>query len=396
MAIRANPLYQPQALSIYLLTFVIALVAALILPSFSLFLESELKVRPFLVGLPFAGMAFASIGFNYWIGGWSDKIRDRRPLIAGCCLLGLVSCLVFAFIRDYWLIFAIAISIFSLSMVAFSQILAYSLDYAHKSISTEKVPLFNSIVRAQIALAWVGGPPLGFFLATRYGFSTTYLITAAAYLLLMLLVFYFLEALSAESPTEKNQPIPLRQNPNFHALIFAVIGFSLLFGVNNAYLISLPLHLKNELQIGAEWMGPMMGLAAGLEIPFMLLAGYWAARVSMLQLIMLAAISALLLYTGVYFSTQLWQFFALQIFNAIFIGVLVGLGVSVIQQLLPGQSGVASSLYTNTTHIGNLFSSLIVSLVADYFDYHAVFLVNLVLVLMAVWAFSRLKNLTRS
>jgi MFS transporter, SET family, sugar efflux transporter len=166
-----------------------------------------------------------------------------------------------------------------------------------------------------------------------------------------------------------------------------------LFGVNNAYLISLPLHLKNDLQIDPQWIGPVMGLAAGLEIPFMLLAGHFAARISVIRLIYLAAFSALCLYSGVYFATELWHFFALQIFNAIFIGVLAGLGVSVIQQLMPGQSGAASSLYTNTTHIGNLFSSLVVGLVADYFGYHSVFLVNLFFVLIAVWAFSRVKSL---
>jgi SET family sugar efflux transporter-like MFS transporter len=98
------------------------------------------------------------------------------------------------------------------------------------------------------------------------------------------------------------------------------------------------------------------------------------------------------LYVGVYFANALWHLFVLQLFNAIFIGVLAGLGVSVIQDLMPGRSGAASGLYTNTTHIGNLLSSLMVGVVADYFGYHQVFLANIALVFIAIWAFGKVKT----
>jgi SET family sugar efflux transporter-like MFS transporter len=184
------------------------------------------------------------------------------------------------------------------------------------------------------------------------------------------------------------QPINTEQK---RALILSLIGFSLMWGANNAYLISFPLHLKDGLGISIEWMGWVMGTAAGLEIPFMLLAGYYAARIKIMTLIKVAGVAALLLYLGVYFGTHLWQFFALQILNAMFIGILAGLGVSVIQDLLPGRSGMASSLYTNTTHMGNLLSSLLVAVVADMYGYHQVFAVNLFIVALAILAFGRVK-----
>jgi SET family sugar efflux transporter-like MFS transporter len=393
--IKTNPLFKPIALGIYGLFFLVGLVSALILPTFSLYLQDEIGARPLLVGLPFAGMALASIFYNHFIGSRSDRLKDRRPLIGFLCVLGAFSCVVFAFSRHYGLVAFVAIFLFSLAMVSFSQMLAYSLDYANRDVPEDRVPLFNAIVRAQIAFAWVAGPPLGFVLATQIGFTNTYTIVALSYLLIAFASYHFLPSLSATQTSnvkksESNSTGLPRETKV--ALIFAVIGFSLLFGVNNAYLISLPLHLKNNLLIDPQWIGPVMGLAAGLEIPFMLLAGHFAARISIIRLIYLAAFSALCLYAGVYFATSLWHFFALQIFNAIFIGVLAGLGVSVIQQLMPNQSGAASSLYTNTTHIGNLFSSLVVGVVADFFGYHSIFLVNLFFVLIAVWAFSRVKS----
>lgn len=120
-------------------------------------------------------------------------------------------------------------------------------------------------------------------------------------------------------------------------------------------------------------------------------SGHYATRVNIRSLVKLAGLAALIFYMGVYFADALWQFFVLQIFNATFIGILAGLGVSVIQDLMPGHSGAASALYTNTSHMGNLISSLLVGVVADIYGYHQVFAVNLLIIALAILAFGRVK-----
>lgn len=392
----SSPLFRPIALGLYLLFFTAGVVGALVLPTFSLFLAKEIGVRPLLVGLAFAGIALASITYNHWLGHWSDKLADRRPLVASCCLLGTVACVIFALSRNYWLVAFTAIFLLSLSMVSFSQIMAYSLDYAEAEIPTERIPLFNAIMRAQIAFAWVAGPPAGFLLATYFGFDVSYGIAAILYVLVAAASFKLLPQLPQKSKpvnaVGERLTLPPLSPTIKQSLWLCAIAFSLLWGVNNAYLISLPIHLKDNLQIDAQWMGWVMGTTAALEVPFMLLAGHYASRFRLISLIRCAGIAALLLYIGVYFASELWHLFVLQIFNAIFIGVLAGLGVSVIQDLMPGRSGGASALYTNTTHVGNLLSSLMVGLVADYYGYHQVFLVNIFLVFVAIWVFGKVKT----
>lgn len=384
-------LFRPNALGIYLLFFLVGVVGALVLPTLSIFLAKEIGVRPLLVGIPFAGIALASIIYNQAIGAWSDKLDDRRPLVAGFCLLGTLSCLIFAFSRHYWLVAFTATFLFSLSMVSFSQILAYSLDYAERQIPAERIPLFNAIVRAQIAMAWVAGPPVGFLLAAYLGFTVTYGLAAGILALVAVLSVKLLPRLAVAAVASDDNSEPVKVKPltpeMIRALVFCVVAFSLMWGANNAYLISLPLHLNDNLGIGTEWVGWVMGACALLEIPFMLLAGYLAARIDLMVMVRLAGIAGLLLYAGVYFADALWQLFALQIFNAIFIGILAGLGVSVIQVLMPGRSGGASALYTNTTHIGNLLSSLMVGVVADFFGYQNVFIANMLIVVLAIVVF---------
>lgn len=158
--------------------------------------------------------------------------------------------------------------------------------------------------------------------------------------------------------------------------------------MNNAYLISLPLHLSRNLAVDIGWVGWIMGAAAGLEIPVMLLAGLLAGRLSSLVLVRASGIAALILYVGIYFASDLWQLFALQLANAVFVGVLAGIGISVVQAMLPGRAGSASALYTNTTHLGTLLSSMVVGTVAERFGYQSVFLANIALVVVALMLFS--------
>jgi MFS transporter, SET family, sugar efflux transporter len=400
-----SALFRPAVLGIYVIFFSVGLVAALVLPSFSFFLAKEIGARPLLVGIAFAGLAIASIFYNYVIGIWSDKHKDRRSLVIACCFLGTIACLVFAFSRNYWLVVFTAVFMFSLSMVSFSQVMAYSLDYAEVHIPSERVPLFNAIMRAQIAFAWVSGPPLGFLLAAYYGFDVSYGTAAGLYLLIAVASYWLLPRVNVSAinvPTinrlhkkEIESSVIINnksENSWTKSLIICAIAFSLLWGANNAYLIGMPLHLKDNLQFDAHWMGWLMGTTAGLEIPFMLLAGHYAMRWGLMNWIRAAGIAALILYVGIYFADALWQLFVLQLANAVFIGVLAGLGVSVFQELMPGRSGSASALYTNTTHIGNLFSSLMVGVVADYYGYQQVFLVNILIVVLAMILFGKIKS----
>lgn len=394
----ASLLLRPLALSIYLLFFLVGVVGALVLPTFSVFLAKEIGVRPLLVGLPFAGIALASVIYNQLIGQWSDNLRDRRPLIVIFSVIGVFSCLVLAFSRHYGLVAFTAIILFSLAMVSFSQMLAYSLDYAERHIPVDRIPLFNAIVRAQIAMAWVAGPPLGFLLAAHFSFRVTYSLAAGIFLVVAVLGANLLPKLvrhpamqSESKPKSAAGKLSLAPGAT-RSLVFCVLAFSLMWGANNAYMISLPLHLNDNLGIGTQWVGWIMGTCAFLEIPFMVLAGYLAARIPVLVMVRMAGIAGFLLYAGILIADQLWHFFALQIFNAIFIGLLAGLGVSVIQLLLPGRTGSASALYTNTTHIGNLLSSLLVGLVADYFGYWEVFIANLLIVVLALLAFASVRR----
>ncbi len=119
----------------------------------------------------------------------------------------------------------------------------------------------------------------------------------------------------------------------------------------------------------------MMGTAAGLEIPVMLLAGYLTSRLGKRLLMRLAVIAGLIFYAGLTLLNGSWALLALQLLNAIFIGILAGMGMLYFQDLMPGQAGAATTLFTNTTRVGWIISGSLAGIVAEVWSYHAGFVI---------------------
>jgi MFS family permease len=71
-----------------------------------------------------------------------------------------------------------------------------------------------------------------------------------------------------------------------------------MWGTNSLYIINMPLFIIDELHLSEKLAGIMMGTAAGLEIPTMLIAGYYAKRFGKRFLMRIAAVAGLLFYIG--------------------------------------------------------------------------------------------------
>lgn len=133
-------------------------------------------------------------------------------------------------------------------------------------------------------------------------------------------------------------------------LLFSIC--TLMWGTNSLYIINMPLFIINELHLPEKLAGLMMGTAAGLEIPTMLIAGYYARRFGKRFLMRLSAVAGVLFYVGMLTVHTPALLLAMQVLNAIYIGILAGIGMLYFQDLMPGQAGAATTLYTNTTRVG--------------------------------------------
>lgn len=159
-----------------IVAFLTGIAGALQTPTLSLFLTNEVHVRPAMVGF-FTGSAVIGILVSQFLAGRSDRQGDRKQLIVVCCLLGVLACVLFAWNRNYFILLFIGVFLSSFGSTANPQMFALAREHADRT--GREAVMFSSILRAQVSLAWVIGPPLAYALAMGFGFTAMYLSAAA-------------------------------------------------------------------------------------------------------------------------------------------------------------------------------------------------------------------------
>ena len=77
------------------------------------------------------------------------------------------------------------------------------------------------------------------------------------------------------------------------------------------YIIDMPLYVSSVLHLYESLPGHLMGLAAGIEIPVMLIAGFLVPTIGKRNLFFIAIICGLLFYIGMILCTSQFALFAL-------------------------------------------------------------------------------------
>ncbi|MCI0279355.1 sugar efflux transporter SetB [Cronobacter sakazakii] len=374
--------------SFLIVAFLTGIAGSLQTPTLSLFLTEEVHARPAMVGFFFTGSAIIGIFVSQFLAGRSDRKGDRKSLIFACCLLGALACLLFAWNRNYFILLFVGVFLSSFGSTANPQMFALAREHADRT--GREAVMFSSVLRAQVSLAWVVGPPLAYALAMGFGFQVMYISAAAAFVLCALMVWCFLPSMRKE-PLATTAPLEApRRNRRDALLLFSVC--TLMWGTNSLYIINMPLYLINELRLPEKLAGVMMGAAAGLEIPVMLIAGFYARKFGKRFLMRVAVAAGVLFYLGMLTLHSPALLLALQLLNAIYIGILAGIGMLYFQDLMPGQAGAATTLYTNTTRVGWIIAGSLAGVIAEILNYHAVFYVALAMTAGAVWCLWRIKD----
>lgn len=361
---------------------------ALQTPTLSIFLTDEVHARPAMVGFFFTGSAVIGILVSQFLAGRSDKRGDRKSLIVFCCLLGVLACTLFAWNRNYFVLLFVGVFLSSFGSTANPQMFALAREHADKT--GREAVMFSSFLRAQVSLAWVIGPPLAYALAMGFSFTVMYLSAAVAFIVCGVMVWLFLPSMQKELPLATGTVEAPRRNRRDTLLLFVIC--TLMWGSNSLYIINMPLFIINELHLPEKLAGVMMGTAAGLEIPTMLIAGYFAKRLGKRFLMRVAAVGGVCFYAGMLMAHSPAILLGLQLLNAIFIGILGGIGMLYFQDLMPGQAGSATTLYTNTSRVGWIIAGSVAGIVAEIWNYHAVFWFAMVMIIATLFCLLRIKD----
>lgn len=387
-AITSAKSFDLTSMAFLIVAFLTGIAGALQTPTLSIFLTDEVHARPAMVGFFFTGSAVIGILVSQFLAGRSDKRGDRKSLIVFCCLLGVLACTLFAWNRNYFVLLFVGVFLSSFGSTANPQMFALAREHADKT--GREAVMFSSFLRAQVSLAWVIGPPLAYALAMGFSFTVMYLSAAVAFIVYGVMVWLFLPSMQKELPLATGTVEAPRRNRRDTLLLFVIC--TLMWGSNSLYIINMPLFIINELHLPEKLAGVMMGTAAGLEIPTMLIAGYFAKRLGKRFLMRVAAVGGVCFYAGMLMAHSPVILLGLQLLNAIFIGILGGIGMLYFQDLMPGQAGSATTLYTNTSRVGWIIAGSVAGIVAEIWNYHAVFWFAMVMIIATLFCLLRIKD----
>lgn len=385
MARRMNGVYA----AFMLVAFMMGVAGALQAPTLSLFLSREVGAQPFWIGLFYTVNAIAGIGVSLWLAKRSDSQGDRRKLIIFCCLMAIGNALLFAFNRHYLTLITCGVLLASLANTAMPQLFALAREYADNS--AREVVMFSSVMRAQLSLAWVIGPPLAFMLALNYGFTVMFSIAAGIFTLSLVLIAFMLPSVArVELPSENALSMQGGWQDSNVRMLF--VASTLMWTCNTMYIIDMPLWISSELGLPDKLAGFLMGTAAGLEIPAMILAGYYVKRYGKRRMMVIAVAAGVLFYTGLILFHSRLALMTLQLFNAVFIGIVAGIGMLWFQDLMPGRAGAATTLFTNSISTGVILAGVIQGAIAQSWGHFAVYWVIAVISVIALFLTAKVKR----
>lgn len=353
MARRMNGVYA----AFMLVAFMMGVAGALQAPTLSLFLSREVGAQPFWIGLFYTVNTIAGIGVSLWLAKRSDSQGDRRKLIIFCCLMAIGNALLFAFNRHYLTLITCGVLLASLANTAMPQLFALAREYADNS--AREVVMFS--------------------------------IAAGIFTLSLVLIAFMLPSVArVELPSENALSMQGGWQDSNVRMLF--VASTLMWTCNTMYIIDMPLWISSELGLPDKLAGFLMGTAAGLEIPAMILAGYYVKRYGKRRMMVIAVAAGVLFYTGLIFFHSRMALMTLQLFNAVFIGIVAGIGMLWFQDLMPGRAGAATTLFTNSISTGVILAGVIQGAIAQSWGHFAVYWVIAVISVVALFLTAKVKD----
>jgi MFS transporter, SET family, sugar efflux transporter len=139
-----------------------------------------------------------------------------------------------------------------------------------------------------------------------------------------------------------------------------VAAFVLLQAANATVTSIMTLFVTETMRIDVIWAGIALGVAAGLEVPALVLIGRLSLRFSSLRLISTGCVTGIVYYVAMAYVTGPVMLIALQPLNAWCFAAIAGVGLTLFQQMI-ARPGLSTGLYMNTRRVGAIVSGPIIA-----------------------------------
>ncbi|EIE3746571.1 sugar efflux transporter [Staphylococcus pseudintermedius] len=352
---------------------------AITVPFFVLFATNQLGMTTNQFGLLLALAAISQFTMNSIVARFSDTHAiNRKVIIIVGLFMGAISFTLPFFVHSV-VLFIILYAIFQgLFAPAMPQLFASARESINQSTSSSRAVFANSVLRSMFSFGFLFGPLVGNILNQSWGYSGLFGGTVAIILTTLLLQVFFFKDIKAKKPvrdsimTEQDAPSMLKHR----YLIVPFIAFVLLHIGQWMYTLNMPLFVTQYLHEEEKYVGHLASLCAGLEVPFMIILGMVASKVETRTLLAIAAVCGSLFFGSIGIFESIHMMLVGQVLLAAFLAVLLGIGISYFQDVLPQYPGYASTLFANAMVIGQLLGNLLGGAMSQWVGLGNVFYVS--------------------
>jgi SET family sugar efflux transporter-like MFS transporter len=352
-----------------LAVFMLGVAFSLTHPFMSLFAMNEVKMTSFQFGTYIVVSAVSGIFASMLIGRMSDSGVNRKGLILVAIAAATINFIVFSQVRNFAGLILSSVLLMSIGWSAFSQIFAF----ARAKFEQEHVgdiTLATNALRMFFSLAWVVGPILGAMVAGKHEYATLFLVTAGMFIVAGFCVSLIsLKKAEAPVPVEKTLLLFYVRQRHIWA---STVGLALMTLSSGLAMFTLPVYIVEDLRGSNTDVGILFGVAAALEMPLMLLMAFISKKVPKSRLMWIGALTSAAYFTWAANATHVWHMYPAQILTAVFVAIVMGIGISYFQDMLPGVPGVSTALYSNAFSVGQVLAGVVFAGLAPWVGYRGV------------------------
>lgn len=359
---------------------------AITVPFFVLYATQELGMTRGLYGVMMALFALAGFMVNTIVARFSDRANfNRKYMIMFSVMMAAIAFSTYFYIDNPVVFIMIYVFFGGMGAPAMPQLYASARESINVSASSKNAVFANTLLRSMFSFGFLFGPLVGTVLLKKFGFAGIFGGTILLYIIVLLSFLLFYKEIKVEKLAYSKghiEPVAPNLLKDMYLLI-PFLAFVFLHIGQWMYTLNMPLFVTEFLNADESNVGYLASLCAGLEVPFMIILGILASRFQTRTLLMVGAVFG----GGYYFSIGVFDSVTAmligQIGLAFFLAILLGLGISYFQDILPDFPGYASTLFSNAMIAGQLLGNLLGGVMSDVVGLGNVFYVSSSFVLIA-------------
>ncbi len=372
----------PSMPVLFLINLIFGFSMSFFAPFSSLFGIDEVGMSNVGFGVFMTIMAIGGVIISSHIAKLSDTKINRRKILLLTSLTGVIGYALFAFLRDYLSLSLTAFLLLGTTAAAVPQLWAYARDALKAAnIPSEETPFIMNVFRMFFALSWTVGPALGAWLLLIVGFKGLFLFVAAGYLLVFFIVIFLLKDVEKQTVASK-ESLSVKKwviKPHIFANLAAAL---LLSAASSIHMLNVPQFVTKVLHGNEMDVGVIFSVPPIFEVPFMIALGMLATKIDNGILVKIGFFTAFTYFLLFSFVTEPWQIYPLQILSAAQVSITSGIAISYFQDFIPEAPGTATTLYMNTTQIGQTVGYLLFGFVTAFINYDNMIIIYTILALV--------------